>query len=218
MSDEAKPRSASRFIAFAVAAGLVAGAVAVYVSNRPSGNNGTELAGMCDGREALAKTVGEAATGDVAAMMAARPQSLGGLSFKGPEGETMTLAGLSGKTLLVNLWATWCAPCRAEMPAFDRLQAEMGGDNFEVVAINVEKGSDEKPRAFLDEIGVEHLAFYRDETLGVFNELKSRALVLGLPVTLLVDKDGCLLANMNGPAEWDGADAKRLIRTALDGS
>ncbi|MEZ5810372.1 MAG: TlpA disulfide reductase family protein [Rhizobiaceae bacterium] len=215
MSDGSKPRSASKFIASAVVAGLVAGAVAVYVSNRPSGNNGGDLAGACDGREALAKAVGEAATGDVAALMAAKPQSLGGLSFKGPDGSAMTLADLSGKTLLVNLWATWCAPCRAEMPAFDRLQAEMGGEAFEVVAINVEKGSDEKPKAFLDEIGVKHLAFYRDATLGVFNELKSRALVLGLPVTLVVDKDGCLLANMNGPAEWDGDDARRLIGTAL---
>ena len=82
----------------------------------------------------------------------------------------------------------------------------------------MEKGSDEKPKKFLAEIGVKHLAFYRDDTLGVFNDLKKRSLALGLPVTLLVDKDGCLLANMNGPAEWNSEDAKRFVRAALDES
>ena len=218
MTDNAKPRSASKIIAIAVLAGLAAGAVAVYVSNRPSGNTDTDVAGACAAKQAQAKALGEAATGDVAAMSASDPQQLTHLSFKGPDGKPMTLADFSGKTLLVNLWATWCAPCRAEMPAFDTLQSEMGSEKFEVVAINVEKGPDDKPKGFLDEIGIEHLAFYRDDTLGVFNDLKTRALALGLPVTLLVDGDGCLLANMNGPAEWAGEDAKRLIRAALGNS
>lgn len=215
MTDETKPRSASRIITFAVLAGIVAGAVAVYVSNMPSGNNGAQIANACATKEELAKSMGEAATGDVAAMAASTPQSLEHLSFAGPEGKPLTLADFSGKTLLLNLWATWCAPCRAEMPAFDELQAELGSDRFEVVAINVEKGPDEKPKKFLNEIGIEKLAFYRDDTLGVFNDLKSRSLALGLPVTLLIDGEGCLLANMNGPAEWAGEDAKRFIRTAL---
>ncbi len=215
MTDNAKPRSASKIIALAVLAGLAAGAVAVYVSNRPSGNTDTDVAGVCAAKQERAKALGEAATGDVAAMSASDPQPLTHLSFKGPDGKPLTLADFSGKTLLVNLWATWCAPCRAEMPAFDALQSDMGSDKFEVVAINVEKGPDDKPKGFLDEIGIEHLAFYRDDTLGVFNDLKTRALALGLPVTLLVDDEGCLLANMNGPAEWASEDAKRLIRTAL---
>jgi thiol-disulfide isomerase/thioredoxin len=117
--------------------------------------------------------------------------------------------------LLVNLWATWCAPCRHEMPALDELQREMGGEDFEVVAVNVETGDDAKPKAFLDEIGVDSLAFYRDNTVGLFNELKRRNLALGLPVTLLIDEEGCLLAHMNGPAEWASEDAKALIRAAM---
>lgn len=129
----------------------------------------------------------------------------------------MTLGNLAGKTLLVNLWATWCAPCRAEMPALDELQAELGGEDFEVVAINVDTGSDEKPRKFLGEIGIKSLGYYRDDTIGVFNDLKRRSLALGLPVTLLVDESGCLIANMNGPAEWASDDAKSLVRAAMGG-
>lgn len=91
----------------------------------------------------------------------------------------------------------------------------MGGDEFEVVAVNVDTGGDEKPKKFLAEIGIENLGYYRDNTLGLFNDLKRRSLALGLPVTLLVDRDGCLLAHMNGPAEWAGDDAARLVDAAL---
>src|SRR5690606_29760477 len=113
------------------------------------------------------------------------------------------------------LWATWCAPCRAEMPALDALQERMGSEAFEVVAVNVDTGDDAKPKKFLAETGVKSLGYYRDNTLDLFNDLKKRSLALGLPVTLLIDRDGCLLAHMNGPAEWGGADAAKLIEAAL---
>src|SRR5690606_40778397 len=109
----------------------------------------------------------------------------------------------------------WCAPCREEMPALNQLQKERGGAGFEVVAVNVDTGDDEKPKRFLEETKVDALGYYRDSTLGLFNELKRRGLAFGLPVTLLVDEEGCLLANMNGPAEWASPDAKRLIEAAL---
>ena len=214
MSDKSRLRSPVVIITLAVLAGLVAGAVAVYVSNRSPGNN-VEQANACSDKTGIAKTVGDAATGEVAAMAASDPRLLNDLTFDGPDGKHLSIADFAGKTILLNLWATWCSPCRAEMPALDRLQQEKGSDDFEVVAVNVEKGSKDKARAFLAEVGVKHLAFYRDETVGLFNELKKRALALGLPVTLLIDEDGCLLANMNGPAAWDSDDAKRLIDTAL---
>ncbi|TIM93265.1 MAG: TlpA family protein disulfide reductase, partial [Mesorhizobium sp.] len=75
----------------------------------------------------------------------------------------------AGKTVLLNLWATWCAPCRAEMPALDALQKEKGGNTFEVVAVNVDTGDDAKPKKFLKEIGIETLGYYRDATMGLFN-------------------------------------------------
>src|SRR5690606_16388641 len=101
-------------------------------------------------------------------------------------------------------------------PALNQLQEELGSDSFEVVAVNVDTGGDEKPKAFLEETGVDALGYYRDSTLGLFNDLKRRGLAMGLPVTLLIDKDGCMLAHMNGPAEWASPDAKRLITTAME--
>ncbi|RUM97727.1 redoxin domain-containing protein [Pseudaminobacter arsenicus] len=227
MADGKKLIPTGRLLVMAAIAGALAGAVAVYASITLSGNNGAPQqpavtasgadAASCEAKADKAKTVADAATGQVAAMLPANPpRSLKALAFNAPDGKPMSLADREGKTLLVNLWATWCAPCRAEMPALNTLQKEMGSDKFEVVAVNVDTGDDEKPKKFLAEIGVDALGFYRDNTLDLFNELKKRGLALGLPVTLLVDGDGCLLANMNGPAEWAGKDAKHLIETALD--
>ena len=222
MADSSNRRSAIAVVAAAALAGILAGAVAVYVTNRSPGNDPETAAvpagGACSAALANAGTVGDAATGDVAAMLAAtEPVELSSLAFKGSDGGEMTLGDFSGKTVLFNLWATWCVPCREEMPALDALQKSKGGDRFQVVAVNIDHGSEDKPRKFLDETGVEALSFYRDETMGVFNELKRRALALGLPVTLLVDGEGCLLANMNGPADWSGDDAARLIDAAMGG-
>lgn len=209
-----------RAILIAVVAGAVAGAVAIYVTGGPDGNGTPDdpAALACAAKADKAKAIAAAATGEVAAMLAADPpQSLAKLAFNGPDGKPITLADLGGKTLLLNLWATWCAPCRAEMPALDALEVEMGGESFEVVAINVDTGDDTKPKQFLEETGVAALGYYRDNTLGVFNELKRRSLALGLPVTLLIDPEGCLLASMNGPANWSGADAKAFIGKAIEG-
>ena len=216
MADGKRLFPAPRVIALAALAGVVAGAVAVYVTGGPSGNNLSPEAVACAAKSGRAKDVAAAAAGQVAAMLPADPPvPLTDLAFNGPDGQAMTLADLGGKTLLVNLCATWCAPCRAEMPALDTLELERGGESFEVVAINVDTGDDEKPRKFLSEIGVESLGYYRDASMKVFNDLKAKSLALGLPVTLLVDAEGCLLANMNGPAEWAGEDAGRLIDKAL---
>ncbi len=233
MSDGKQRRliPAWRAIAVAMAAGALAGAVAVYVSGGLPGNmpQPAAVAGAsgaaatagdkaCAAQAERARMVAAAATGQVAALLPADPpQSLAGLAFNGPDGKPMTLAERAGKTILLNLWATWCAPCRAEMPALDALQREAGGDDFEVMAINVDTGDDIKPKKFLEETQIASLAFYRDNTLDLFNDLKRRGLALGLPVTLLIDRQGCLLSHMNGPAEWSGEDARRLISTARRG-
>ncbi len=212
MTTEKGSTSSIRLIALALAAGAIAGAGLLYVRGGSESNEGTPAAAQCPPASATrAKAAGGAAKGDVAAMVAADPRPMGAFAFNGPDGKAMTLGDLKGKTLLVNLWATWCAPCRAEMPALDRLQSGKGGADFEVVAINIDKGDDAKPKKFLEETGVKSLAYYRDNTLGVFNALKKQGLAYGLPVTLLIDKDSCLVANMNGPAHWDSADAEALI-------
>ncbi|MCY6383645.1 thiol:disulfide interchange protein TlpA [Hoeflea prorocentri] len=208
----------------AVVLAIVAVLAAVYVNDAPSGNNSNGAnsavapAAACSGSVELAKAVEPFATGHVAAMASAsEPRSLAFLSFNSPQGEKMTVGDMSGKTLLVNLWATWCAPCREEMPALDELQKVMGGEDFEVVAINIDQGDDSKPTAFLEEIGVASLGYYRDNTMGVFNDLKKEGLAFGLPVTLLIDEAGCLVANMNGPAHWSSDDAKAYVGAALSG-
>lgn len=201
----------------AIGAGLVT-ALAAGLALYGTGSIGGNGAGPCAPSRPALSRVAASARGDVAAMQAPEmPRPAPDIAFKGPDGAEMRLADLRGKLLLVNLWATWCAPCRAEMPALDALQREMGGDRFEVVAVNVDTGSDEKPKKFLEEIGVKSLGFYRDASMGLFNEAKQRGLALGLPVTLLVDGEGCLIGHMNGPAEWAGADARKLVETALGG-
>jgi len=213
-----------RAVTAAVVAGAAAGAIAVYVSGGVAGNTtaaqdvvAVEDAGnACAAKADRAKAVADAATGEVAALLPADPPvSLTALTFNDPSGTPMSIADRAGKTVLLNLWATWCAPCRAEMPALDRLQQDAGGDTFEVVAVNVDNGDNTKPNAFLEEVGVATLARYRDPTLGIFNDLKKRGLALGLPVTLLIDDKGCLLAYMNGPAEWSSKDAHRVVTAAI---
>ena len=215
---------ATRLILAALVAGVLAGAVAVYVSESGSGNNAPAKVAAavskddaaCAAKAARAKQVAAKAVGQVAALQPADPpQSRKRLAFNGPDGKPMTIADHAGKTVLLNLWATWCAPCRAEMPALDALQKEKGGSTFEVVAVNVDTGDDAKPKKFLKEIGVETLGYYRDSTMGLFNEAKTRGLALGLPVTMLIDAEGCLVAHMNGPAEWSSPDAKRLVEAAV---
>ncbi|NGO53498.1 thiol:disulfide interchange protein TlpA [Allomesorhizobium camelthorni] len=229
MADRKKLIPVPRLLAVAALAGALAGAVAVYVSATLSGNNAPPSAAgavvnadanskLCAAKADRAKTVAAAATGEVAAMLPADPpQSLKTLAFNAPDGNAMTVADRAGKTLLVNLWATWCAPCRAEMPALDALQKELGSEKFEVVAVNVDTGDDAKRKKFLADTGVEALGYYRDNTMATFEELKMRGLALGLPVTLLVDGEGCLLAHMNGPAEWSSDDARKLIGVAIGG-
>lgn len=211
----------AKLVIIAAIAGLLAGAVAVYVRIAASGNAdvSAELAstaGACEGTVELAQKVDELAKGEVAAMAPAQPPRQIALSFKGPEGQDLQTADFEGKTVLFNLWATWCGPCREEMPALNALQKDMGGADFEVVAVNIDTGSDEKPKAFLAETGVDALAYYRDSSMGVFNVMKKEGLAFGLPVTLILDKQGCLVSAMNGPAVWDSADAKAMITAAKD--
>lgn len=201
----------------ALAAGGLAGFAAVYVKGMGSGNGAESAAsnGDCKIAPARKAALAAAAKGEVAALSPLDVPRRLDLSFKGADGKDLTLANFTGKTVLLNLWATWCFPCREEMPALDRLQNQAGNNNFEVVAINIDKGSDEKPKQFLQEAKILHLTSYRDNSLGVFNTVKKEGLAVGLPVTLLIDAKGCALGSMNGPAHWDSADAMALIKAAM---
>jgi len=139
------------------------------------------------------------------------PETLPEVRFQDANGAEKSLADWRGKVVLVNLWATWCAPCRKEMPALDRLQKELGWPKFEVVAISVDRTGLAGARKFLDETKVENLALYADPTTRLSSLLKA----VGLPITVLLDGQGREIGRLVGPAEWDSDDAKRLIRAVM---
>ena len=216
MTDTKPPATnRARLIAIAAVAGALIGIAAVYVTRSGESNGGADAA--CADAPARAARLDPLAKGEVAAFRPAiAPVSLTALAFTGPAGEPLTLASFAGKTVLLNLWATWCVPCRKEMPALAKLDAAMSGDRFALVALNTETGDPARAKRFLTEIGVSNLRWYADPSLAVFNELKRRRFLLGLPTTLLIGPDGCQLGIMSGPAEWDSPDARRLIEAALD--
>jgi thiol-disulfide isomerase/thioredoxin len=139
------------------------------------------------------------------------PEPLPEFSFQDATGRERTLADWRGKVVLLNLWATWCVPCRKEMPALDRLQAEMGSDRFEVVAVSVDRTGLQGARKFLDETKAGRLALYAEPSARLASTLRA----VGLPATLLIDAEGREIGRLLGPAEWDSEDAKRLIRAML---
>lgn len=127
-----------------------------------------------------------------------------------PDGQPRPLAAFRGKVVLLNLWASWCLPCLAEMPALDRLQKAKGGAAFEVVAINLDRKA-EAAKAFLAEHNIKALAFYRDQGLSVYKAFGAP----DLPLSVLVDRKGRIIGRLSGGAHWDGADAHKLIDAAL---
>ncbi|WP_024574795.1 MULTISPECIES: TlpA disulfide reductase family protein [unclassified Afipia] len=163
----------------------------------------------------LAKKIAPLARGEVAALtMATSPLQLPDLAFEDSEGKTRRLSEWRGRTVLVNLWATWCVPCRKEMPALDKLQEMLGSKDFEVVAINIDTRDPEKPKNFLKEGGLTQLAYFHDQKAKVFQDLKSAGRALGMPTSVLVDGAGCEIATIAGPAEWASDDAVKLIKAA----
>lgn len=170
----------------------------------------------CANAVAISKKIAPLATGEVAALtMTPRAMRMPDLAFEDGDGNPKKLSDWHGKTVLLNLWATWCVPCRREMPALDRLQAKLGSDKFQVVAVNIDTRDPEKPRNFLKEANLTRLGNFHDQTAKVFQELKSIGLALGMPTSVLIDGAGCQIANIAGPAEWDSDDAVKLIQATL---
>jgi thiol-disulfide isomerase/thioredoxin len=156
------------------------------------------------------------AHGEVAAVsVASSPKRLPPLAFKDAQGHAKSLSDWHGRTVLLNLWATWCVPCRKEMPALDALENKLGGQDFEVVAVNIDTRDPDKPKAWLKDVGVNRLAYYSDSDAKVFQDLKAIGKAFGMPTTLIVDRNGCELANLAGPAEWASGDAVKLVEAAL---
>ncbi|MBL4757349.1 MAG: TlpA family protein disulfide reductase [Rhizobiales bacterium] len=197
------------FVSAVLVAGLVAGAI--YVTLTPDGNDETQTVLPFD--QGMREELRPFATGEMAALFVSEDVSnRNSLGFQNRAGEDISVADWQGRIVLVNLWATWCPPCRAEMPALDQLQAQLGGADFEVVAINVDRGGPGKGEAFYTEIGLNNLRFYYDGSQpGIVRELS----VIGMPTTLLLDRQGREVARLAGPAEWASEDAVKLIEAAI---
>lgn len=144
-------------------------------------------------------------------VMHEEPRPLPELRFEGGDGQQLTLADFRGRTVLLNIWATWCVPCREEMPTLDALEAELGGPAFEVVPLSVDRAGPEVVRKFYAEIGIQHLGLYIDASMRASFDLQAP----GLPTTLLIDSDGQELGRLVGPAEWDTSEMIAFLENHL---
>jgi thiol-disulfide isomerase/thioredoxin len=140
------------------------------------------------------------------------PQAAPDITFQDTDGKARRLTEWRGKVVLLNLWATWCAPCKVELPSLDRLQAKLGSEKFTVLAVSTDRTGQKEPAAFLAKAGITHLPLYNDATAAAIAQLKAE----GLPVSVILDKDGREVARLLGPAEWDSpkttAEVQKFIQ------
>jgi thiol-disulfide isomerase/thioredoxin len=198
-----------RAAAILVALGLIAAAYAMYPI-LPSGSNpGASAISTAGGPGPITRAL---ATGPLAAFVV-KPQrpAVADLAFADGDGKPLKLSGWRGKVALVNLWATWCAPCRKEMPALAELQSKLGGPDFEVLAISIDRKGTAASAAFLDEAKATALKLYVDPSAKALGALQA----IGLPASVLVDREGREIGRLLGPAEWNSPEAERLIKAAI---
>jgi len=170
----------------------------------------------CQQAVETARRVAPFARGEVAGVVVAgRPLRVPDLALRDAAGQEHRLSDWRGRTILLNLWATWCIPCRKEMPALDALEAKVGGLAFQVVAINIDTRDPDKPKNWLKEAGIDRLTYYADPSAKVFQDLKVVGRATGMPTTLLIDPAGCEIATLAGPAEWASDDAVKLVTATL---
>ncbi|AYC35105.1 TlpA family protein disulfide reductase [Pseudomonas cavernae] len=139
------------------------------------------------------------------------PRPVPEVQFVDGEGKPHTLADFKGKVVLLNLWATWCVPCRKEMPTLDRLQAQLGGPDFQVLALSIDLDGLQVVRDFYKEVGIQHLGIYIDESASAISSLGA----FGLPATLLLDRQGRELGRKLGEATWDSPEVVAYLREVI---
>jgi thiol-disulfide isomerase/thioredoxin len=197
-----------------VFAALVVAVVAIAISFYV-GNAGVSSAAPCAPQLAEAKAIDQSAVGRLAALNGTGTgRGYADMKFTDASGKPVTLRDFAGKALLVNFWASWCVPCRAEMPALDKVAAQFNDANFMVLPINLDLGASglDKAKQFLGAGGLTHLPLYADPTFEAFKQLQTSAVATGLPTSLLIDKKGCEIGVLQGPAEWDSPDGTDVIK------
>lgn len=141
------------------------------------------------------------------------PRPIAAIAFEDDRGRARSIGDFKGKVVLLNIWATWCGPCREEMPALDRLQALLGGPDFEVVALSIDRNGVDAVRKFYAEVGVRNLAIHLDPSGRSIRELST----VGVPTTLLLDREGRELGRIAGPAEWDSTESAGFLQRVMSG-
>lgn len=217
MTDGSAPPTRTRrspMVISAVLAGVVIGYVG-YTRIEDNQHAGKLAASPCAPAVATAQRLAPLIKGEVAALTAATaPLEIPALAFDDAQGAKKSLADFRGKTVLLNLWATWCVPCRKEMPALNALQKDQGGADFEVVAVNIDTRDGDKPKAFYADEKLDALGYFTDKSAKVFQDLKAIGRATGMPTSVLIDPKGCEIATIAGPAEWASSDALALVKAA----
>jgi len=170
----------------------------------------------CQMDEARASALKQAARGLFSHLVfIEEPYYAGDLSFRNAAGETLTLAQFEGKILVLNMWAMWCAPCRAEMADLAHLAQKAGDENFDIIAVNMDQGGVDNQQIdeFLEQVNASNLTLYRDETMDIFKQVRRNLPARGLPFTLILDRQGCGVASLSGAAPWGNEDGLHFIET-----
>ena len=195
------------------AAALVVVALAITATIWLSNATSSSASGCAPIPQAAA-AIDKVASGELAAVQGTgKGRGYADLPFQDANGKAMSLKDFAGKTLLVNFWASWCVPCRAEMPALAAVAKKFDGPDFMVLPINLDgDGGVEKAKAFLASEHITDLPVYIDPTLEALKRLKDSAVSLGLPTTLLLDRKACEVGVLQGPAQWDSPDGEKVVK------
>ena len=189
-------------------------AVAIYLSIDAQSNTADAA---CSDSRVQSEVLDQHAVGQMAAFRVVDDAaSMAAVAFQTPDGEPRTIADFGDRIVLLNLWATWCGPCREEMPALEYLNENLGGDDFFVLPVSLDTtNTPEGPRDFYDEIGLTGLELYVDPSAGLLGELRNLGITPGLPTSILLNEEGCIMGVLQGPANWGGPDAIGLIGAAI---
>jgi thiol-disulfide isomerase/thioredoxin len=202
-------------LAMVAVAGILCGVAVIYAMNTGE-RKGAQMA-SCGTSDAALASMREKAVGEVAGVIVPKaPRPLSDLAFQNAQGENITLASFKGKITVLNLWATWCIPCREEMPALNSLQQKLGGEKFEVLAVSVDMQGQDKAKAFLAEHKIDQLGFYASPDGKLFQDMQRIGRAVGLPTSLIIDGTGCEIGYLPGPADWAHGDAIGLLQAAIN--
>jgi thiol-disulfide isomerase/thioredoxin len=166
------------------------------------------------GSSMAALRAAQAAIPDAPPLYITLPKPLPAVGFQSAKGAPLSLASFTGKFILLNVWATWCAPCRKEMPTLDGLQEKLGGSHFQVVPVSIDTGGLAAVRKFYQEIHIKHLGIYLDPSGGIMQSL----LLEGLPTSFLINLESKQIGRLLGPAKWDSPDSLRFLRQVISGT